>query len=231
MNRRGFVVACMASIGSSCGAVVRGVRIVLIGDSTVADYPDSDAPLTGWGQALRTRLGSRATVINHAVPGSSTRTFANEHWPRVRSYLQRGDVLLIQFGHVDALPDPERHAEPDGLYRKLLLQFVSEAIAAGARPVLVTPLVRYKFASGKLVDTHGKYLQVMREVGAEAAVLVVDLARRSAEAIGQVGEEQARFWFMIAHDGHDEVHLTLAGANAMASIIEAELERTGILST
>lgn len=221
----------MASIGIGCGAAARGVRVVLIGDSTVADYPDSDAPLNGWGQALRSRLGSRATVFNHAVPGSSTRTFAGEYWPRVRSRLQNGDLLLIQFGHVDALPDPERHTEPDGLYRKLLLQFVTEAIAAGARPVLITPVVRYKFASGKLIDTHGMYLQAMRKVGAEAGVLVVDLAQRSAEAIGQIGEGQARFWFMIAHDGHDEVHLTAAGANAVAAIIEAELERAGILFT
>lgn len=220
----------MASIGIACSSAGRKIRVVLIGDSTVADYPVSDAPLCGWGQALRTRLGSRATVVNHAIPGSSTRTFADEHWPRVRSRLQNGDLLLIQFGHVDALPDPERHTEPDGLYRTLLLQFVTEAIAAGARPILVTPVVRYKFASGKLIDTHGMYLQAMRKVGVETGVLVVDLAQRSAEAIGQIGEGQARFWFMIAHDGHDEVHLTLAGANAMAAIVQAELERTGILS-
>jgi DNA sulfur modification protein DndE len=212
-------------MGIGCRAAGCRRRVVLIGDSTVADYPVSDAPLTGWGQALRARLGSRATVINHAIPGSSTRTFASGHWQRVRSRLQNGDLLLIQFGHIDALPDPERHTEPDGLYRKLLLQFVSEAIAAGARPVLVTPVARYKFASGKLIDTHGKYLKVMREVGAEAGVLVVDLAQRSAEVIGQMGEGQARTWFMIAHDGHDEVHLTWAGANAVAAIVEAELER------
>lgn len=231
MNRRSFVIAGVTSIGIGCSTAERRMRVLLIGDSTVADYPVSDAPLTGWGQALRTRLGSRATVINYAVPGSSTRTFAREYWPGVRSHLQDRDVLLIQFGHIDALPDPERHAEPDGLYRKLLLQFVSETIAAGARPVLVTPVVRYKFASGKLIDTHGMYVRSMREVGAAAEVLVIDLAQRSAEAIGQMGEGQARTWFMIAHDGHDEVHLTLAGANAVAAIVEAELERTGILST
>ena len=55
-------------------------RLILIGDSTVADYPPARRPLAGWGQMLRAQLAGRAYVVNHAVPGASSTSFRRQKW-------------------------------------------------------------------------------------------------------------------------------------------------------
>ena len=47
--------------------------IYLAGDSTVCDYKPEQAPMTGWGQALRDFCKPGVTVRNLAVGGRSTK--------------------------------------------------------------------------------------------------------------------------------------------------------------
>lgn len=185
--------------------------------------------MTGWGQALRERMRGRAAVANYAVPGSSTRLYFERHWPRVRAHLAPGDCLLIQFGHIDALPDPARHTEPDGQYPALLTTFISEARASGAQPVLITPVTIYPFGRSDMPDAHKRYSEAMRRLAPELGVPLIDLASLSAQAVARIGEEQARQWFMLSHDGHDTVHLTRVGAEAVADLVQEALEKAGIV--
>jgi lysophospholipase L1-like esterase len=54
------------------------LRIVIVGDSTVSDYPPT-RPDRGWGQFVEERFQAGAVrVINLAVPGRSTQTFIGE---------------------------------------------------------------------------------------------------------------------------------------------------------
>ena len=173
-------------------------------------------------------MRGRAVVSNHAKPGNSTRSFCELHWPSVRASLMKSDWLLIQFGHVDALPDSSRHADADGLFREALLQFVAEARVAGATPVLVTPIPQYRFADGEVIDVHGRYPEVVREVANKFEVLLIDLTRLCTSEMLQLGERRARAWYMIDHDDHDVVHLSQTGARAVAAIVEADLKRAGL---
>src|SRR5262249_28752519 len=52
-------------------------RIVILGDSTVSDYP-ADSPLRGWGQVIGQGFTDEVTVRNLAVSGRSTKTFLAE---------------------------------------------------------------------------------------------------------------------------------------------------------
>lgn len=231
MRRRDFFGATILLPDVVFGSAQKRLqRVVLIGDSTVADYPVTRSPITGWGQVLRQRLRSYALVFDYAVPGSSTRWFAEHYWPRVRSKLLSGDLLLIQFGHVDALPDQSRHTEPYGAYQRFLLAFVKEARAVGARPILVTPVERYQFVHGHVIGSHGNYPDAMREVAQVNLVPLVDLTHASTQALERLGVNQARSWFMITYDGHDKVHLSPTGADAVAVLVEAALLQSGILS-
>lgn len=173
-------------------------------------------------------MRGRAAVANYAVPGSSTRLYFERHWPRVRAHLAPGDCLLIQFGHIDASPDPVPHTEPDGQYRALLATFVSEARASGARPILVTPITVFPFGRGKMLEALERYSEAMRRLAPELGVALIDLASLSAQAVARLGEEQARQWFMLSQDGHDAVHLTRLGAEAVADLVQAALEKAGI---
>ncbi|AEG01848.1 rhamnogalacturonan acetylesterase [Methylomonas methanica] len=206
-----------------------GKRIVLIGDSTVSDYPMSRAPLTGWGQSLRKIIGERARVINLAVPGSSSLFFYNNYWESALSKIKAGDFILIQFGHVDASADPSKHTDPNNMFPSLLIRYINEAKLAGAHPILVTPVARYRFVHDKVVDTHGDYLKNIRRVADSMQVPLIDLAKMSAETINRLGAKDARTWFMLNYDGQDKDHLSIIGADAVALIVESALIDLAIL--
>lgn len=219
--RQLFTYAC-GSLLLACSPAKPLPRILLIGDSTVASYPPSRAPLAGWGQALATQLVHRAEVINFAQPGNSTRRFADEHWQSVFSKIVAGDTLLIQFGHVDAASDPSRQTAPDGLYRTLLTQFVTQAQAIGARAILVTPIAQCLFENGSARDPLAPYRESMRQVAMATGAPLIDLGRVSAQNLTQAGENQARLWFMAAHDGVDNIHLNADGAKVFAAWLAAD---------
>ncbi len=86
-----------------------------------------------------------------AKGGASTKTFREQGlWER--SLETKPDYMLIQFGHNDMetkehLPRQVSMAE----YEANLRRYVTEARAAGIKPVLVTPLSRRYFeADGKM---------------------------------------------------------------------------------
>jgi lysophospholipase L1-like esterase len=62
------------------------IRIVLVGDSTVCDYPHPPAEkpdLTGWGQVFGTFFNDNIAVFNHAAGGRSSKSFIREgRWSR-----------------------------------------------------------------------------------------------------------------------------------------------------
>jgi lysophospholipase L1-like esterase len=99
----------------------------------------------------------------------------------------------------------------------------------GAQPVLVTPVARYKFKQGQLVDTHGSYPEAMRKVATINGVPLIDLTQASSQALEQLGESRARAWFMLSHDGHDAVHLNRTGAYEVAGIVEKALIQARLL--
>jgi hypothetical protein len=77
-------------------------------------------------------------------------------------------------------------AGPSGLtdlktsFPENLKAYVAEARAAGATPVLVTPLSRRQFKDGKLVDDLIPWADAVRAVAAETGTPLVDLNARSA---------------------------------------------------
>jgi DNA sulfur modification protein DndE len=136
------------------------VRLFLIGDSTMADKPLIGTAERGWGQVFSLFFERGIVVENHARNGRSTKSFIAEgRWQAVLDKLQQADYVFIQFGHNDAKKeDTSRYAEAHSDYKRNLLQFVNDARAKGATPILLTPVSRRQFDDhGNLVDTHGDY--------------------------------------------------------------------------
>ncbi len=183
----------------------------------------------GWGQALRQQLRGRSEVLNLAAPGFGTRRFDSERWSGVQRAMRAGSLLLMQFGHIDALPDVQQHAPAEGLYREMLQRFVERARSAGAHPVLVTPVATYGFMHGKIQGIHADYAQAVRSLARQTATPLIDLAILSSMTMEREGEERVRAWFMVTHDGKDKVHLTTTGAFAIAKLVQEALVHQGIL--
>lgn len=199
-------------------------RIALIGDSTVASYrdPPADRPdLTGWGQVCGDFFNDSVEIHNFALSGRSSKSFLREgHWPKVLAI--KPDYVLIQFGHNDEPGKGDRSTDPAGDYRDYLRQYIAEARAAAAVPVLVTPVARRTFDSGKIVTSLTPYAEAMKQVGRETQTPVVDLLKASMAAFGRAGDEGGAD---LSAAPSDRSHFSRKGASLVAGLVANALPR------
>jgi lysophospholipase L1-like esterase len=200
------------------------VRIVIIGDSTVCDYPAKHTN-RGWGQYIEERFQPEAVkVANLAAAGRSTKTFIQEgRWKKALE--KKPDYVLIQFGHNDShTPDKPEATAAATDYKDNLRRYIEESRAIGATPILVTPMVRRTFsAEGKITEGQlppnrnlGSYANAMKEVASEKKVPVIDLYTSSKALAEKLGPQGSLA--MAAKKG-DNTHFNEKGARAMADLI------------
>ena len=137
----------------------RVVTIFLIGDSTMANKDTSGGKQErGWGMMLQECFDENIRVENHAVNGRSSLSFINEgRWDRVLEKLRPGDYVVIQFGHNDEKPKPDRHTEPGSTFDANLEKFVRETRERGGIPIMMNAVVRRNFfvrQTGDIDDEH-----------------------------------------------------------------------------
>ena len=198
----------------------------------MADKPFDDNPERGWGMFLPNYLSDEIRIENHAVNGRSTKSFIKENrWETVMNRLTAGDFVMIQFGHNDSkIEDTNRYAAPQTLYRANLTKMVNEALAKGAFPILITPVMRRKFdAEGKFVDQHGEYPGVVRELAKTLNVPLIDLHKSSETMIVNEGVENSKRFFLHIPLKHfknyksnkeeDNTHFSDYGAASVASLV------------
>jgi lysophospholipase L1-like esterase len=231
-----FVVVTIYPLARARSHDAEMPTIYLAGDSTMADKTNLELPERGWGQLFRKRVGNTAKVENHAVNGRSTKSFIDEgRWQNVVDALKPGDWVIIQFGHNDEkTADPTRFTEPHGAYRDNLIRFVHDTQGRGAHPILATPVMRRKWSEeGKLIDTHGEYPLVVREVAKQEKVPLLDLQKSTAalETMhGIEGSKKLHLWFApgkhpkLPQGLQDDTHYSELGAKLVANLAMQEIE-------
>jgi lysophospholipase L1-like esterase len=168
--------------------------IYLAGDSTVVDQDVE--PWAAWGQMLPRFFTPGVIIANHAESGETIKSFVGEHrLAKVMSLIQPGDYLFIQFGHNDMKPNAVSLDE----YKKLLIDYIAQARAKGATPVLVTSMNRRTFdAAGKITNSLAGYPDAVREIAAQQKTALIDLNAMSKtlfEAMGPDGSMKAFMHF------------------------------------
>lgn len=202
-------------------------KVFYIGDSTVAFNSIATYPQTGMSQALPRYLKDSVIVRPFGRNGRSTKSFLDEgHFRAVQAGMKSGDFLLIQFGHNDEKADPARHTEPFGSYRENLRFYINAARAAGAYPVLITPIARRLFdEQGNFKPgSHGDYPEAVRQLAEEEKVPCVDLTTLTEAYIAAVGDAPSKPWFMWPKDN---THLKPEGAVIMAGFLARALQEMG----
>ncbi|HEX9933294.1 MAG TPA: rhamnogalacturonan acetylesterase [Allosphingosinicella sp.] len=165
---------------------VRASKIVLVGDSTTA-------VIGGWGPSFCAyHVTSAVACVNLARGGRSSGSYRAEgSWElalaEMRAAGYRDVRVLIQFGHNDQPGKPGRSTDLATEFPANLRRYVAEARAAGARPVLVTPLARRQFVAGRHQNDLAPWAEAVRRVAAETGTPLVDLNARSAEAVQALG--------------------------------------------
>jgi lysophospholipase L1-like esterase len=99
--------------------------------------------------------------------------------------------VLIQFGHNDQPGKPGRSTDLKTEFPANLRRYVAETRAAGAIPVLVTPLTRRIFKSGKVDNDLAPWAEAIRAVARDTNTPLVDLNALSLAAVERMGEAEA----------------------------------------
>lgn len=185
-------IACVTTSAQAAEPVAREFpkpiapsKIILVGDSTTA-------VIGGWGPSFCAyHVTSFAACVDLARGGRSSRTYMQEgSWTvalneaKVAGY--KNTWVLIQFGHNDQ-PGNSRSTELAQEFPGYIRRYVEDARAAGATPILVTPLVRRAFKDGQLVNDLEPWAQAVRKIAAETGAPLIDLNALSAKAAQDLG--------------------------------------------
>ncbi|MBC9034855.1 rhamnogalacturonan acetylesterase [Sphingomonas sp. JC676] len=169
---------------------IRASKILLVGDSTTQ-------VLSGWGGSFCARhVTSAMACVNLARGGRSTYSYRAEgSWNLALAEMKTPGFVrtwvLIQFGHNDQPGKPGRSTDLGTEFPANLRHYVEEARAAGAEPVLLTPLTRRQFKAGKLDRDLDPWSAAIRKVAEEMKVPLVDLNKASADAVEAMGPSAA----------------------------------------
>ncbi|MDF2383555.1 rhamnogalacturonan acetylesterase [Nostoc ellipsosporum NOK] len=169
---------------------IKASKIILVGDSTTQ-------VLSGWGGSFCAyHVTSFAACVNLARGGRSTYSYRAEgSWGLALAEMKTPGFaktwVLIQFGHNDQPGKPGRSTDLATEFPANLRRYVQDARAAGAEPILLTPLTRRQFRQGRLDRDLDPWAESIRRVAAELQVPLVDLNKRSADAVEALGPSLA----------------------------------------
>lgn len=205
-------------------AAANKIKIVLVGDSTVTD----DA---GWGLGFKQFLTDDVECINTSRGGRSSQSFMTEgRWTNALAV--KGNYYLIQFGHNNEPGKPGRSTDMPTFVTNMK-QYVDDARAIGAKPILVTPLTRRQWDKehpGKIKSSLAPYAEEVRKIAAEKNVPLVDLQARSIELCESLGPERCLEFSptKVSTNGkaaYDGTHLKGKGYVMFARLVVDELRK------
>jgi lysophospholipase L1-like esterase len=195
------------------------IVVVLVGDSTVADYAPQDK-LRGWGQIIPEFFNDDVTVKNFAKNGRSSKSFIKEGlWDEALA--GGADFVMIQFGHNECPGKGDRTTDPNGDYQDYLRKYIEDCRKIGARPILLTSMERRNFGKdGRIELTLDKYAAAMKKVGKKEKVPVIDLHTGSIKLYESLGEEGSNYMNL-----NDRTHFTEKGARTITKLIVEEIRK------
>jgi len=184
------LLAPLAARAEPAAAAAPAIRVILVGDSTLA-------PHNGYGDALCEHFSARVTCLNLARNGRSSGSYRAEgSWQKVQTLLAdsagfQASYVLIEFGHNDQPGKPGRSTDLKTEFAVNLGRYVDEVRAAGGTPVLVTPLTRRSFVGERLVNDLQPWADAASSVASERHAPLIDLLSASAGAVQAMGSAEA----------------------------------------
>jgi pectinesterase len=176
---------CLVALAADEVGSSRKIKIVLIGDSTMTDG-------AGWGLGFKQFLNpEKVELINSSRGGRSSKSFMDEgRWTNALAL--HADYYLVQFGHNNEPGKPGRSTDM-ATFIANMTQYVDDARAIGAKPVLITPLTRRQWDKenpGKIKSSLAPYAEEVRKIAAAKNVPLVELHDRSRELCESLGPEK-----------------------------------------
>lgn len=213
--------------------------LFLLGDSTCAIKTDSSRPETGWGECFTPYLAPGFTLANYAMNGRSTQMCLLEGtYYDVYFAAQKGDYVIMQYGHNENKMEDYRHTDPFTTYQENLRFMAQPLLRKGIAVIFVSSIARARFASdGSLPDTHGDYPSAMEAEAARLGIPFVEMSERTRVYFEILGESRTLEYFMCFGPGiyphypqgkQDRTHLRPQGAETIAKMIYEAMADKGI---
>ena len=222
--------------------------LYLVGDSTMKVGTPGQR---GWGEVMAPFFDpKKINVVNQAIGGRSSRTYQTEgRWDAALAMIQKGDFVVIQFGHNDASPVNEKPPitaatrargtikgvgeeteEVDNILTKkhevvhtfgwYMRKYVTEVKAKGAIPIVFSLTPRNNWKDGKIVRADGDNYGGWAKQSAEATgAIFVDDNEIIAEALDKLGPDQTLPLF-----ADQKLHASAAGAALNAKMAVSGLK-------
>ncbi len=253
------------------------IKVHTLGDSTMANYDESATVTRGWGMYVQQFLDG-ATATNYARGGRDAYGGLTELWPTAKKNVAEGDYVIIQFGHNDeknsgmdgrelynyyvaqgdttaAAKVDQRGSVPTTTFKQYLRQIVEEVQAAGAVPVLASPVCRSYF-SGNSIKRNGRhdlgdsysvltesgiktnqsvpesdhsmdYAYQMQVLAEEMNVAFLDMTTATKELYESYGASKCQ---TLLFDGQGSTHFNATGGALVARLWAKLMKEKGLLS-
>jgi len=187
------------------------IRVLLLGDSMTADC-------CGWGRGIYGYFKPNATVVNYAMPWTSTKVFLQSaEWEKM--LLIKPDYVLIQYGYIDANIDPDRSTTPEE-FADNLRTIVQTIRGFNGIPILVT------LHAARLFDDQGKIIPfgqepnaITKQVAAELKTPLIDLNKLTTALFNELGPSGTTFMHWEGGEADDVMHLSQLGAQYVARLV------------
>ena len=207
--------------------IEKQTTVYIISDSTAANKSPNAYPETGWGMEFQSFFKEQIKIDNRALNGRSTKSFrAEKRWQPIFENLKPGDYVFIEFGHNDEKIDKPTVGVSLNDFKINLVNYVNETRSKKALPVLLTPIARRSFKNGVLIDTHGDYPRITRQVADSLKVPLIDMLLKTESLLTRMGEQESVKLFNHVDSGNvnypkgkkDDTHLNPYGAKEIAGL-------------
>ncbi|MCR5142824.1 MAG: RICIN domain-containing protein [Ruminococcus sp.] len=217
--------------------------VYILGDSTVQSYRESYAPQQGWGYYLADYFNGGVNVDNRSMAGrSSKKAYDEGRWQSLADSLKAGDYVLIQFAINDAgASNADRYAPvcgnvntpASGSYEWYMTQFINDAKAKGATPILVTTVIgmkAYNSSSGRFVNSYTDYCNACKNLASKHSIPCIDLNTIMVNHYNSVGYNTALSYHLMGAvaGSTDGTHFCEKGANIVAGLVAQAIKNQWI---
>lgn len=191
------------------------ITLVLIGDSTVADFVSNDGRSAGWGEGIHGYFKPNVRVVNLGQPRQSTKVFLDSA-EKAKLLVIKPDFVLVQFGRFDAFGDPPSVTTLQE-YADNLKTIVQTVRGFNGTPILITPVVPRIFdEKGKVLPALEDRSAAVKDVAAGSQTDLIDLNQLSLDLFNQLGDSAS---FYISWSDKDPYHFSLEGAEVIAGLV------------
>lgn len=213
--------------------------LFLVGNSTMrtGTLGNGNNGQWGWGYYAQEYFDeNQITVENHALGGTSSRTFYNRLWPDVLKGIRKGDWVIIELGHNDNGPYDSGRArasipgigketldvtiketgvqETVYTFGEYMRKYIRDIKAKGAYPILMslTPRNAWEDVDSTIITRVNKtYGLWSKQVAKKERIPFIDLNEITAQKFEKFGKEKVKTMFYL-----DRIHTSAFGARVNA---------------